>query len=232
MIENTAPTGLVTDEHKTLFRRERYMILDRVIPENVLQMLREECSDFLGYCDAQIDPGLETSNINYRDKRYFFSNRYRLSLHMHPFIFGPLMAGIARATLGPEAHLFNEQWVVKGAEQGMSFSWHQDSGYVNFYGGPREPRTIPDLLVPPGRRQRTVRFTCSLTPGVVAPATPLSIISGARSPKTLSGTRGPTPTPRSKCPRVPWSRSRAAISTAVAPTRLRGCAESIFLSIA
>ena len=138
MIENTAPTGLVTDEHKTLFRRERYMILDRVIPENVLQMLREECSDFLGYCDAQIDPGLETSNINYRDKRYFFSNRYRLSLHMHPFIFGPLMAGIARATLGPEAHLFNEQWVVKGAEQGMSFSWHQDSGYVNFYGGLRD----------------------------------------------------------------------------------------------
>lgn len=177
MIENTAPTGLVTDEHKTLFRRERYMILDRVIPENVLQMLREECSYFLGYCDAQIDPGLETSNINYRDKRYFVSNRYRLSLRMHPFIFGPLMAEIARATLGPEAHLFNEQWVVKGAEQGMSFSWHQDSGYVNFYGGPREPRTIPDLLVPPGRRQRTVRFTCTLTPGV-APATPLSIISG------------------------------------------------------
>ncbi|MGC4087778.1 MAG: phytanoyl-CoA dioxygenase family protein [Polyangiaceae bacterium] len=43
------------------------------------------------------------------------------------------MAQIAQATLGPEAYLFHEQWVVKGAEQGMKFSWHQDSGYVKRY---------------------------------------------------------------------------------------------------
>ena len=32
-----------------------------------------------------------------------------------------------------EAYLFHEQWVVKGAEQGMKFAWHQDSGYVKWY---------------------------------------------------------------------------------------------------
>ena len=40
------------------------------------------------------------------------------------------MAEVCKATIGDNAVLFNEQWVVKGAEQGMNFAWHQDSGYV------------------------------------------------------------------------------------------------------
>ncbi len=47
------------------------------------------------------------------------------------------MAEVARATVGDEAYLFHEQWVVKGAEQGMKFAWHQDSGYVKWY----DPKT-------------------------------------------------------------------------------------------
>ena len=40
------------------------------------------------------------------------------------------MAAICRATLGDEAYLFVEQYVVKAAEVGMKFAWHQDSGYI------------------------------------------------------------------------------------------------------
>ena len=42
------------------------------------------------------------------------------------------MADVCRATLGDTAYLFWEQYVVKGAEAGMKFSWHQDSGYVGY----------------------------------------------------------------------------------------------------
>ena len=42
------------------------------------------------------------------------------------------MAEICRATLGDTAFLFYDQYVVKAAEQGMAFSWHQDSGYLGF----------------------------------------------------------------------------------------------------
>lgn len=42
------------------------------------------------------------------------------------------MAEVAQAALGPDVYLFHEQWVVKGAEQGMQFAWHQDSGYVKW----------------------------------------------------------------------------------------------------
>ena len=41
------------------------------------------------------------------------------------------MFAITTALLGPAVYLFSEQWVVKGAERGMRFAWHQDSGYVD-----------------------------------------------------------------------------------------------------
>jgi ectoine hydroxylase-related dioxygenase (phytanoyl-CoA dioxygenase family) len=42
------------------------------------------------------------------------------------------MVEIARAALGDTVYLFNEQYVVKAAEHGMKFSWHQDSGFIEY----------------------------------------------------------------------------------------------------
>jgi ectoine hydroxylase-related dioxygenase (phytanoyl-CoA dioxygenase family) len=42
------------------------------------------------------------------------------------------MADIARAALGETVYLFNEQYVVKAAERGMKFGWHQDSGFIGY----------------------------------------------------------------------------------------------------
>jgi ectoine hydroxylase-related dioxygenase (phytanoyl-CoA dioxygenase family) len=126
-----ATASVVPDEARALYREEGYMILERVIPEDLLVMLREECSYFLGYCDAQMDAaGEQTQGLNHRGKRYFVANAYRKSPRLWQFLFSPLMAEIAQAALGPDVYLFHEQWVVKGAEQGMKFAWHQDSGYV------------------------------------------------------------------------------------------------------
>ncbi len=129
--------NIITEAHRELYQKEGYMILPGVIPPNLLEMLREECSYFLGYYDSQMDARrVQVDGINHRGKRYFINNRYRLSNRMWEFIFSPLMAEIAQAALGPDVYLFHEQWVVKGAEQGMKFAWHQDSGYVK-YGDPQ-----------------------------------------------------------------------------------------------
>jgi Phytanoyl-CoA dioxygenase (PhyH) len=123
----------VPQSQRELFQKEGYMILPGVIPADTLQMLREECSYFLGYYDSTMDAKrVQTEGISHRGKRYFINNRYRLSSRLWTFIFSPLMAEVAGAALGPDAFLFHEQWVVKGAEQGMKFSWHQDSGYVKW----------------------------------------------------------------------------------------------------
>ncbi len=117
-------------------------ILPGIIPPETLALLREECSYFLGYMDGTMDTkGVEVEGINHRGKRYFIGNRYRLSPRMREFTFSPLMAEVAQAALGPNVYLFNEQWVVKNAEQGMQFGWHQDSRYVM--------RSHPDAKHPP-----------------------------------------------------------------------------------
>ncbi len=131
---STATTpAWIPQEQIDQYHDEGYMILEAVIPEALQQMLREECSYFLGYMDAEMDAeGVEQRGINHGRNRYFISNRYHMSTRMWQFIYSDLMAEVCRATLGPEAFLFNEQWVVKAAEKGGSFSWHQDSGYVKF----------------------------------------------------------------------------------------------------
>ncbi|MGD9507877.1 MAG: phytanoyl-CoA dioxygenase family protein [Geminicoccaceae bacterium] len=45
------------------------------------------------------------------------------------------MEELCRKLVGPDAYLFYDQFVVKGAEAGMKLSWHQDSGYVNAVDG-------------------------------------------------------------------------------------------------
>jgi hypothetical protein len=129
---------IVPDAQRDLYHKEGYFILPGVIPTDMLDMLREECSYYLGYYDSMMDAkGVQTEGISHRGKRYFINNRYRLSNRLWEFVFSPMMAEVAQAALGPDVYLFHEQWVVKGAEQGMKFSWHQDSGYVKWY----DPKT-------------------------------------------------------------------------------------------
>src|SRR4051812_42339667 len=129
--------SLITDAQKRQYREEGYFILERVIADDMLKMLREECAAIIAKRNTEIDAaGGGQVGGDIRDNRYFIANRYREMKHLHEFIFGDVMAEICRATLGPNAYLFYEQWVIKGAEKGVKFSWHQDSGYVQ---APHEP---------------------------------------------------------------------------------------------
>lgn len=124
---------LVNPEHKREFDARGYTIIEDAIDAQTLEVLREECAYFLGYMDATMDAkGQTTFGITHRGKRYFIGNMYRQSHRLANFIYGELMAEVTRSLLGDSVYLFNEQWVVKGPEQGMQFAWHQDSGYVNF----------------------------------------------------------------------------------------------------
>jgi ectoine hydroxylase-related dioxygenase (phytanoyl-CoA dioxygenase family) len=42
------------------------------------------------------------------------------------------MARGAQVALGDTVYLFNEQYVVKAAERGLKFGWHQDSGFIPY----------------------------------------------------------------------------------------------------
>ncbi|MDE2798123.1 MAG: phytanoyl-CoA dioxygenase family protein, partial [Gemmatimonadota bacterium] len=113
----------ITEAQKQQYRDEGYFILEAVIPEHHLELLRDECQTFIDTMHARMDEqGTDTIGINHRNKRYFVSNCFRQQPKLRAFLFSDLMAEICRATLGENAYLFWEQYVVKGAETGMKFS--------------------------------------------------------------------------------------------------------------
>ena len=121
----------ITPAHIASYREHGFFILERAIAPDHLDLLRDEARHFIDKIHADMDrAGSDVLGINHRNKRYFISNRYKESPRLGDFLFSDLMAQICLATLGPEAYLFYEQYVIKAAEVGMKFAWHQDSGYV------------------------------------------------------------------------------------------------------
>jgi len=125
---------LITAEQIKQYHREGFFILESVIPENVLDALRAECMRYIDIADREMEAkGLRTDGITHYKKRYFISNRSASNPIMTDFLFSELMASICQATLGDNAYLFNEQYVVKAADTDSKFAWHQDSGYIGHY---------------------------------------------------------------------------------------------------
>ena len=122
---------VVTPEQVIQYHEQGYCILERVIPEDHLTNLRAECGRYIDMMHAEMDQqGTDVLGISHRNKRYFISRKHEESALVTAFLFSDVMAEISKALLGENVYLFWEQYVVKSAEKGMKFSWHQDSGYV------------------------------------------------------------------------------------------------------
>jgi ectoine hydroxylase-related dioxygenase (phytanoyl-CoA dioxygenase family) len=125
----------ITEAQKQQYQAEGYFILEKVISDEHLELLRSECQRFIEIMHAEMDAqGTDVIGINHRNKRYFLAHPSKTSQRLREFLFSDLMAEICRATIGPEAYLYWEQYVVKAAEVGMKFGWHQDSAF----GGPMQ----------------------------------------------------------------------------------------------
>jgi ectoine hydroxylase-related dioxygenase (phytanoyl-CoA dioxygenase family) len=132
MSTTLTPPPLVTEAQKQQFKDDGYFILEGCVPEEHLELLRDNCQDFIKAIDAEMEAKkVDRLGINAKGKRYFAHDCYKKKPAMGRFIFSELMAQVCRAALGDEAYLFWDQYVVKGADKDSSFAWHQDSGYVN-----------------------------------------------------------------------------------------------------
>lgn len=114
-----------------------YAVFEGALSGDMLDLLRAQCDAFVSREDARMDAaGTDTLGISHRGKRYFANECQREQPALRQMLFSPVMADVCRATLGDTAYFFFDQYVVKGPEGGLPFSWHQDSGYVVAYGGP------------------------------------------------------------------------------------------------
>jgi ectoine hydroxylase-related dioxygenase (phytanoyl-CoA dioxygenase family) len=127
----------MTAGHADHFREHGYAVFENALSPALLELLRGQCDAFVAREDARMDAaGTDTIGISHRGKRYFANECQREQPALRTMLFSPAMAEICKATLGDTAYFFFDQYVVKGPDKGMAFSWHQDSGYVKFYGGP------------------------------------------------------------------------------------------------
>jgi ectoine hydroxylase-related dioxygenase (phytanoyl-CoA dioxygenase family) len=120
----------ITPEHVRRYHDDGYFILERAVAGAELSRLQERCMAFVEReRQAAAAKGLTTHQ---QAGKFFITFPASRDDEVAQFVFGETMSDLARATVGDEAVLFYDQFVVKGPERGQSFAWHQDSGYVAF----------------------------------------------------------------------------------------------------
>ena len=139
----TTSITAITAEHSRCFAEDGFFVLDEVVPPAQLGILRRECGRLVDERNREMDRlGVESLDLDHRGRRYFV-RAYDSSAEVRRFLFSGLMAEVARTALGDTVHLFNEQYVVKAAERGMHFGWHQDSGFIPYAHAPYLTCWIP-----------------------------------------------------------------------------------------
>lgn len=130
-------TKQISAADRRQFREDGYFILENAIAEEHLQILRDSCDRLIELMHDEMDRlGTDHIHISHRGKRYHIAKKYDQAPRLEEYVFGDLMAEVCKATIGDTAWLFYDQYVVKAAEQGIKFSWHQDSGYLGFFHKP------------------------------------------------------------------------------------------------
>jgi ectoine hydroxylase-related dioxygenase (phytanoyl-CoA dioxygenase family) len=133
-----------TSDHARQYREQGYFVVPSLFPAEIVAMLREECARAVALIEQAMDAaGSDTWGLNHRHRRYIVPLQYKRSARLPAFLFGDVLAAMCLTTLGSEAYLFLEQFVVKGAGDGMRLSWHQDAGYLPFDPPPYVTGWIP-----------------------------------------------------------------------------------------
>ena len=145
---------LVTPEMREQYRNEGYFVLERVLTDEQLELLRSGAQFSIDKLDAAMDEaGTDSIGINARGKRYFSNMIYQDRPELRKFLFSDTMAEICQATLGERRLPLLGAVRHQGGRPGHG---------VRLAPGlrlrPRGPRALRHLLDHPRRRHRGERL--------------------------------------------------------------------------
>ena len=124
---------MITDEHIRAYADEGWFVVKNALDRESIELLRRECQRFMDERDAEMDAaGTDVIGLDRRGQRYFVNDCSARSEPLRQFLLGETMREVCLATVGEDAYLFNDQFVVKGTDGETSFSWHQDGGYIPY----------------------------------------------------------------------------------------------------
>jgi ectoine hydroxylase-related dioxygenase (phytanoyl-CoA dioxygenase family) len=124
---------MITDDHVQAYRDQGWFVLEDALDSGSLDVLRRECQRFMDERDAEMDAaGTDVIGLDRRGQRYFVNDCSTRSAALRQLLLGEAMREVCSHTVGENAYLFNDQFVVKGTDGETSFSWHQDGGYIPY----------------------------------------------------------------------------------------------------
>lgn len=124
----------VSEENRRNFVEHGYFVHHRTLPPDVLEALRAEADLAVAWQDEELRKNAaDAQDVTHAGRRYFLPFRSREREALRAFAASELMAEICEATVGGDAWLFCEMFVVKSPSVGLPFGWHQDSGYLDYF---------------------------------------------------------------------------------------------------
>ena len=113
------------------FARDGIVVIGRLLPTDALDTLRREADLLKRQTDTALALAGRTSHAGTTiDRCYSIAGRHAVRPALCRLIAGPVMARLCAATIGRDAFLFTDQFLMKGPRSQMDFNWHQDGAYV------------------------------------------------------------------------------------------------------
>ncbi len=125
---------MITAEGLDAFAREGYLVLERVLPPELIEALRDEADHALQWHEAEIAAQKTVDRLNYVGEHYFIPGRSRERRVLADYLRCDMMLELCRTFGGPDAYVFIELFILKLRHNRVPFGWHQDHGYVDAYG--------------------------------------------------------------------------------------------------
>ena len=124
---------IVTPTMRRHYDERGYFTVEGFLEADELATLQAVCDRLVLEQDAEMErAGEDTLGLSERGRRYFVTNAREAAAEAADVVFGDRAAAVCRATIGDDAVLFWEHFVVKMPTRvGSAFAWHQDSGYVD-----------------------------------------------------------------------------------------------------
>jgi phytanoyl-CoA hydroxylase len=122
---------LISDRQVEQFRDEGYFVTEPMWEQDQIKRVSDEIDRLLdqNMRATDADPMASDKDRELARLRPFIGHAHMDSDELCEFIKSPIYLEACAKLIGPDADLFYNQIVVKAAEKGLAFGWHQDSGY-------------------------------------------------------------------------------------------------------
>ena len=125
------PYRILTEEQAARFDADGFVVLDDVLPLDLVAAVREETDGWELGTEAWLE-GQDAQRMFIAEAGAitFTPHLVERSARLRDFVTHPVLVGLCHDLVGPDVRLYWDQAVYKKPEKPRRFPWHQDNGYT------------------------------------------------------------------------------------------------------